>query len=203
MGNGVEALFKVKEGDMHTAAEAAGKGRDARQDHDLAMGASVGHETGLALADDATLLDELSELVYERVERRLSRHSTSPILPTHQYSIFLACFLSLENATTSCPYLITPFLSSLLPSPSTGLPVDGVGGLRFQTSETGKPPLSSAFPLEDPPARPATTHPPQAHSTHKHRHLQDDRGHVILVIVFFLCRRCLGPSFAKAWLPSR
>ena len=65
MGNGVKALFKVKEGDMHTAAEAAGKGRDARQDHDLAMGASVGHEAGLALTDDATLIDELSELAVD------------------------------------------------------------------------------------------------------------------------------------------
>ena len=54
---------------MHTAAEAAGKGHDAGQDHDLTVGASVGHEAGLALADDATLIDELSELAVDsRVE---------------------------------------------------------------------------------------------------------------------------------------
>ena len=69
MANGVEAFLKVKEGHVYGAIQAAGQGRDAGQNHDLAVGASLGHEAGLALTDDVAVVDEPSEFAVNcRVE---------------------------------------------------------------------------------------------------------------------------------------
>ena len=50
------------------------RARAAGHDHDLAVRASLGHEAGLTLADDAWAVDELSELAVDRGMKRVGQN---------------------------------------------------------------------------------------------------------------------------------